>query len=105
MKLISRLVILVLQALILVWQWVLSPVLGANCRYEPSCSRYTAEALNNHGVVRGGWLSVRRIVSCNPWGGAGYDPVPPSATACGHAHHVPTHHADAHDAAATAPRS
>lgn len=98
MKPVSRLVVLTLQGLILVWQWVFSPVLGANCRYAPSCSRYAAEALSRHGVMRGGWLAVRRIFSCNPWGGTGYDPVPPAATPCGHAHH-------ADDRDATASRS
>lgn len=76
MKLVSYLPVALLKALILVWQWVLSPVLGANCRYQPSCSHYAAEALSRHGAIRGGWLATRRILICNPWGGAGYDPVP-----------------------------
>lgn len=46
------------------------------CRYLPSCSEYAVEALEVHGAVRGGWLSVRRICRCHPWGGHGYDPVP-----------------------------
>lgn len=54
----------------------LSPYLGSNCRYSPTCSSYTIEALNKHGIFTGGWLSIKRIVSCNPWGGHGHDPVP-----------------------------
>lgn len=59
-----------------VYQWTLSPILPASCRYLPSCSHYACEALHRHGVVRGGWLSVMRIGRCHPWGGDGYDPVP-----------------------------
>ncbi|HSS63437.1 MAG TPA: membrane protein insertion efficiency factor YidD [Gammaproteobacteria bacterium] len=58
------------------YQLVLSPVLGPRCRHLPTCSEYTAEAIIRHGVFRGGWLAVRRIVRCNPWGTSGYDPVP-----------------------------
>lgn len=89
MKLVSHLLVLLLKGLILVWQWVLSPVLGANCRYEPSCSRYAAEALSRHGPVRGGWLATRRILSCNPWGGAGFDPVPDARHDCNEHNETP----------------
>ncbi|MBO6784903.1 MAG: membrane protein insertion efficiency factor YidD [Alphaproteobacteria bacterium] len=80
---VTRALVLVLRLPILLWQWVISPVLGPNCRYMPSCSHYASEALEVHGPVRGGWLAVRRILSCNPWGGSGHDPVPP---ACDHRH-------------------
>jgi putative membrane protein insertion efficiency factor len=62
----------------LVWLYrkLLSPLLGANCRFEPTCSAYAEEALRTHGGLRGGWLSLRRICRCHPWGGSGYDPVP-----------------------------
>lgn len=53
-----------------------SPWLGANCRFEPTCSSYAIEALRLHGVLKGTGLAVRRIVRCHPWGGSGYDPVP-----------------------------
>lgn len=66
----------VLRTAILAYQWILSPVLGANCRYLPSCSHYAAEALERHGLVAGGWLALKRILRCQPWGGSGYDPVP-----------------------------
>lgn len=91
MKLVSYLLVLLLKGLILIWQWVLSPVLGANCRYQPSCSHYAAEALSRHGPIRGSWLTARRILSCNPWGGAGYDPVPdiPAAHDCGEHDNIP----------------
>jgi len=55
---------------------VISPLTPPSCRYTPTCSQYTIEALRKHGPFRGSYLSVRRIISCNPWGGSGYDPVP-----------------------------
>lgn len=58
------------------YQYVLSPMIGPSCRYTPSCSQYTVEALRKHGPFKGLWLSLKRIVSCNPWGGHGHDPIP-----------------------------
>jgi uncharacterized protein len=58
------------------YQVTFGALLPPVCRYEPSCSRYSIQALQRHGAVRGGWLTVRRLVRCNPWGGMGYDPVP-----------------------------
>ena len=55
---------------------VLSPWVGFNCRYHPTCSAYALEALERHGALRGGWLSLRRILRCNPFGGSGIDNVP-----------------------------
>ena len=63
--------------LIRFYQRAISPHLGSNCRYTPTCSAYTIEALREHGLFRGSWLALRRILRCNPWGGSGYDPVPP----------------------------
>ncbi len=63
-------------ALIFIYKRVVSPHLPSACRYTPTCSQYAAEALRKHGLFKGTWLAVKRIVSCNPWGGAGYDPVP-----------------------------
>lgn len=59
------------------YQLLLSPLLGGNCRFHPTCSEYAIEAMRAHGVMRGSWLTVRRIGRCHPWGGAGHDPVPP----------------------------
>ncbi|MGV4413330.1 membrane protein insertion efficiency factor YidD [Chryseobacterium sp. T1] len=66
--------------LIRFYQLAISPWLGKNCRYEPTCSHYTLEALRVHGFLRGGWMSIKRIASCHPWGGEGYDPVPPKSS-------------------------
>lgn len=62
--------------LIKLYQSYISPLFPPACRYEPTCSNYTIEALKSHGLFKGGWLSIKRIASCNPWGGSGYDPVP-----------------------------
>ena len=62
--------------LIRFYQLFISPLLGKNCRYEPTCSAYSIEALKEHGAIKGSYLSTKRIFSCHPWGGSGYDPVP-----------------------------
>ena len=66
----------VVLAAIAGYRLVMSPWLGPACRFEPSCSRYAAEAVARHGVVRGVWLAARRVGRCHPLGGFGYDPVP-----------------------------
>jgi putative membrane protein insertion efficiency factor len=66
-------------ALIRVYQLFLSPLMGSRCRYYPTCSHYTAEAIRVHGFFKGWWLGLKRISRCNPWGGFGIDPVPPKA--------------------------
>lgn len=58
------------------YQLAISPMLGNHCRFEPSCSEYSMIALRRHGLLRGLWLAVRRIVRCHPWHPGGYDPVP-----------------------------
>ena len=65
-----------LTLLIRGYQWLVSPWLGPCCRYEPSCSGYAVEAIDRHGALRGGWLTLRRLSRCHPMGGSGYDPVP-----------------------------
>ncbi|MEI6852158.1 MAG: membrane protein insertion efficiency factor YidD [Bacteroidota bacterium] len=63
-------------ALIKIYQYTISPYLMPSCRYTPSCSAYGEEAIKKHGPFKGGWLTLKRLLSCNPWGGSGYDPVP-----------------------------
>ena len=65
-----------LLGLIRLYQLTLSPWLGVQCRYQPTCSKYAAEALEQHGVRRGAWLAAKRLGRCHPWGRSGYDPVP-----------------------------
>jgi putative membrane protein insertion efficiency factor len=62
--------------LIRLYQITLSPYMGRQCRYTPTCSNYALEALQKHGLLRGSWLAIKRILRCAPWGGSGYDPVP-----------------------------
>ena len=61
--------------LIRIYQWVISPIIGPKCRYQPTCSHYAVEALKKHGPFKGFWLAIRRIARCHPWGGSGYDPA------------------------------
>jgi uncharacterized protein len=67
-----------MRGLIRAYQLVLSPLLLPSCRYLPSCSDYAAEAIARHGAARGCWLALGRLLRCHPWGGSGYDPVPPA---------------------------
>ena len=69
---------ILLRGLIRAYQLLLSPVIGPSCRYLPTCSDYAAEAIHRHGTLHGGLLAARRLLSCHPWGGSGYDPVPPA---------------------------
>jgi putative membrane protein insertion efficiency factor len=62
--------------LIKVYQKIISPIFPSTCRYSPTCSHYAKEALETHGLFKGSWLAIKRIGSCHPWGGSGYDPVP-----------------------------
>jgi putative membrane protein insertion efficiency factor len=64
-------------ALVSAYRALLSPFAGGACRFEPSCSCYAAEAIETHGAVRGAWLAFARVVRCRPFGGFGWDPVPP----------------------------
>ncbi|MGC4003739.1 MAG: membrane protein insertion efficiency factor YidD [Pirellulales bacterium] len=57
-----------------VYQWTLSPLIGRDCRFSPTCSQYMIDAVRKHGVVRGVTKGIWRICRCNPWGGSGYDP-------------------------------
>lgn len=65
-----------LRWLLIAYRYTLSPLLGNCCRFEPSCSRYAEQALMTHGLLRGLWLTIKRLARCHPWHPAGYDPVP-----------------------------
>ena len=67
---------MILTKLIRLYQLLLSPVLGQNCRFYPSCSQYAIEALKTHGTIKGSWLALKRILRCQPWCKGGFDPVP-----------------------------
>ena len=76
-----------LRSLIGVYQVVLSPLLGPNCRFTPCCSTYALEAIDRHGALRGTWLALKRVLRCHPFAAAGYDPVPGAdPTGSRHAH-------------------
>lgn len=66
------------------YQLCISPLLPPACRYYPSCSAYAVQAILRHGIFRGGWLALKRILRCHPWGGSGYDPVPPVGSKADH---------------------
>jgi uncharacterized protein len=71
-----RLISLVFVGLIRFYQLAISPILPSSCRYTPTCSQYSLEAIKKYGPFKGSFLSIRRILRCNPWGGHGHDPVP-----------------------------
>ena len=81
---ISKILIFPFVLLVRFYQTAISPFTPASCRYEPTCSTYMLQALQKHGLFYGGHLGLKRIVSCNPWGGSGYDPVPEKK--CNHEH-------------------
>jgi len=71
-KILTKFFILIIRF----YQGAISPLLPPTCRYTPTCSQYGIEALKKHGPFKGGWLALKRLASCHPWGGSGYDPVP-----------------------------
>ena len=73
---ISKIVSAFFIYLIKAYQVLLSPILPPGCRYTPTCSQYSLEAIKKYGPLKGGWLAIKRISSCHPFGGHGYDPVP-----------------------------
>ena len=80
----SKIIIFPFVVLVRLYQLVISPLTPASCRFTPSCSTYMIEALKTHGLFYGSYLGLKRIISCNPWGKSGYDPVPPKK--CNHKH-------------------
>jgi len=84
MRMLSLIGILPVRA----YQWFISPLLPPSCRFEPTCSAYAIAAFERHGLLRGGYLTARRLLRCHPWGGRGYDPVPEADHDCQHHHHT-----------------
>lgn len=76
MKAFQKIIIAPFILLIRFYQICISPFTPSACRFSPTCSSYTLEALKKHGLIKGGWLGIKRIASCHPWGKSGYDPVP-----------------------------
>lgn len=72
----KKILILPFVMLIRFYQIAISPYTPSSCRFSPTCSQYTVEALQKYGLIKGGWLAVKRIFSCHPWGKSGYDPLP-----------------------------
>ena len=75
-KAISSVFKFIFLALIKGYQYLLSPMLGASCRFTPTCSQYTKKAIEKYGPFKGTYLGIKRILKCHPWGKSGYDPVP-----------------------------
>lgn len=80
----SKIIIFPFVVLVRFYQLVISPLTPATCRFIPTCSAYMIEALKTHGLFYGGYLGLKRIFSCHPWGKSGYDPVPEKR--CNHKH-------------------
>ena len=76
MDVIQKILIFPLVVLVRFYQLAISPLLGSNCRYSPTCSAYMSEALHTNGFFKGLYLGTKRILKCHPWGGSGFDPVP-----------------------------
>lgn len=76
LQILNEILQFVFLALIKVYQLFISPLLGSNCRYTPTCSQYGKEAILKYGPFKGLWLTIKRLSSCHPWGGHGHDPVP-----------------------------
>ena len=91
MTVLNNLIGAVLCGAIRAYQLLLSPVLPVSCRYQPTCSSYAIEALRRHGVIGGGWLALKRVVGCHPWGDYGCDPVPDCDHHADNDGHRPTH--------------
>ncbi|MBK6729751.1 MAG: membrane protein insertion efficiency factor YidD [Bacteroidetes bacterium] len=73
---INKAISFVLILLVKFYQYAISPFLPNSCRYTPTCSHYMIEAIKKYGFIKGGWLGLKRLSSCHPWGGHGHDPVP-----------------------------
>ena len=76
MKTLKKIVEFLFLIPIYIYRYTISPLKPPSCRYAPTCSVYAIQAIKKHGVIKGIYLGTKRILSCNPWGGSGYDPVP-----------------------------
>ena len=72
----KKILVFPLIFLVKIYQRIISPLFPATCRYSPTCSEYTIQALKKHSLIKGVYLSFKRIINCHPWGGSGYDPIP-----------------------------
>ena len=76
LKILNKIITTLFIIVIKLYKWFISPILKTNCRYLPTCSDYALEALSKHGIIKGVYLTIKRIVHCHPFGGQGFDPVP-----------------------------
>ena len=76
MLMLNKIITVPLLILIRAYQLIISPILVSNCRFTPTCSEYAMESLKSHGLIKGLFLTIKRIGKCHPWGGHGYDPTP-----------------------------
>ena len=72
----KKILIFPLIFFIKIYQSIISPLFPPTCRYKPTCSEYAIQSLKKHGLIKGVYLSIKRVVNCHPWGGSGYDPIP-----------------------------
>lgn len=72
----KKVLIFPLIFLVKIYQSIISPLFPPTCRYAPTCSEYAIQSLKKHGLIKGVYLSIKRVVKCHPWGGSGYDPIP-----------------------------
>lgn len=75
-KVVKKIIGVLFLFVIRIYQYFLSPLLAPSCRFTPTCSEYSVQAIKKYGPFKGGWLTIKRLSRCHPWGGHGHDPVP-----------------------------